>query len=286
MRNSLFLLIVALVFSSCEAFEDPEKDERIAQLEAHNDELQREAAEKDSVLQDFVETFSTINRNLALIRESEESIRLDSDNLEMSGDQREAIEMEIQNINALLQSNREQIRELNETVSRYQGEVGNFKNLIAGLEEQIATKDAEIADLKKNLVAANFTIDILNKMNEELANEVRMNEGMIETMADDANTAYYVIGTFQELKEKGIAERAGILAGKQVQQDFIREEFITIDKREVNVINLSSMSATVLSNHPQHAYSFQGDSDEDYRLVIEDVNEFWSITDYLIIEIK
>lgn len=286
MRNFLFLLVLSLIFCSCEAFEDPEKDERIAQLEAHNDELQREAAEKDSVLQDFVETFSTINRNLALIRESEESIRLDSDNLEMSGDQREAIEMEIQNINALLQSNREQIRELNETVSRYQGEVGNFKNLIAGLEEQIATKDAEIADLKKNLVAANFTIDILNKMNEELANEIRMNEGMIETMADDANTAYYVIGTFQELKEKGIAERAGILAGKQVQQDFIREEFITIDKREVNVINLSSMSATVLSNHPQHAYSFQGDSDEDYRLVIEDVNEFWSITDYLIIEIK
>lgn len=286
MKNLLSFLLISVIIVSCESPETPEKDEQIVLLEAHNSQLQREAAEKDSVLYDFVETFATINRNLALIRESEETIRIDSRSTELSGDQRESIEMEIQNINALLQANREKIQVLNETVSRYQGDVGNFKSLIAGLEEQLATKDAEIVTLKKNLVAANFTIDILNKMNEELANEIRMNEGMLKTMSDDANTVYFVVGTFQELKEKGIAERGGILAGKQVQQDFIRDEFVNIDKREITEINLSSMNATILSNHPAHAYSFEGDSAENYQLVINDVDEFWSITSYLIIEIK
>ncbi len=286
MKNLLSFLLISVIIVSCESPETPEKDEQIVLLEAHNSQLQREAAEKDSVLYDFVETLATINRNLALIRESEETIRIDSRSTELSGDQRESIEMEIQNINALLQANREKIQVLNETVSRYQGDVGNFKSLIAGLEEQLATKDAEIVTLKKNLVAANFTIDILNKMNEELANEIRMNEGMLKTMSDDANTVYFVVGTFQELKEKGIAERGGILAGKQVQQDFIRDEFVNIDKREITEINLSSMNATILSNHPAHAYSFEGDSAENYQLVINDVDEFWSITSYLIIEIK
>lgn len=286
MKYILSLFLLSALLFSCENFDGSEKDERIAELEETNEELAREAAEKDSVLRAVDETFASISRNLAMIRESEESIRLESGDVEMTVDQREAIEAEIQDINALLQSNREQIAELNATISRFHEEVGRYKNLIASMEEQIAQKDQEISDLKKNLVAANFTIDILNKMNEELADEIRSNQGTIETMTDNANTVHYVIGTFQELKEKGIAERAGILAGKKVQQDFVREDFVDIDRREVKEINLSSMSAEVLSNHPSGSYEFVGESDEDYKLVINDPKEFWSITDYLVVQIK
>ncbi len=287
MKYLLSFFLLAGLFFSCEQFDGSgtEKDERIAELEASNEELARESAEKDSVLRAFDETFATISRNLAMIRESEETIRMESGDVQLSVDQREAIEAEIQDINALLQANREQISELNATISRFHEEVGRFKNLVAGLEAQIAAKDEEIAELKKNLVAANFTIDILNKMNEELANEIRTNQGTIQTITDDANMAYYVIGTFKELKEKGIAERAGILAGKQVQQDFVREDFVSIDRREMREINLNSMKAEVLSNHPSGSYEFVGESDEDYKLVINDPAEFWSITRYLVIQI-
>ena len=287
MKYLLSFFLLAGLFFSCEQFDGSgtEKDERIAELEASNEELARESAEKDSVLRAFDETFATISRNLAMIRESEETIRMESGDVQLSVDQREAIEAEIQDINALLQANREQISELNATISRFHEEVGRFKNLVAGLEAQIAAKDEEIAELKKNLVAANFTIDILNKMNEELANEIRTNQGTIQTITDDANMAYYVTGTFKELKEKGIAERAGILAGKQVQQDFVREDFVSIDRREMREINLNSMKAEVLSNHPSGSYEFVGESDEDYKLVINDPAEFWSITRYLVIQI-
>jgi len=287
MKYLLTFFLLAGLFFSCEQFDGSgtEKDERIAELEASNEELARESAEKDSVLRAFDETFATISRNLAMIRESEETIRMESGDVQLSVDQREAIEAEIQDINALLQANREQISELNATISRFHEEVGRFKNLVAGLEAQIAAKDEEIAELKKNLVAANFTIDILNKMNEELANEIRTNQGTIQTITDDANMAYYVIGTFKERKEKGIAERAGILAGKQVQQDFVREDFVSIDRREMREINLNSMKAEVLSNHPSGSYEFVGESDEDYKLVINDPAEFWSITRYLVIQI-
>jgi len=281
-RISLLIGLVALL-TSCN---NAELEQRISDLESSNSLLAAEAANKDSVLQAFDETFSAISRNLAMIRESEDAIRLESKNVELNVNQRDAIVSEIQDINALLQSNRDQIKKLTKSVEKYQGEVGKYKTLIASLEKQIAEKDLEIEDLKKNLVAANFTIDILNKMNTELASEIQNKQVQIEEMADSDNTAYYVIGSFKELKEKGIAEKAGaILAGKKMKQDFNRADFIKIDKREVTDIKLSSDKVTLLSNHPSGSYEFKGEG-ENYRLSITKVTEFWSATNYLVLQQK
>jgi len=281
-RISLLFGLIALLASCSTA----EMEQRIADLESSNALLAAEAANKDSVLQAFDETFSVISRNLAMIRESEESIRLENKDVELNVNQRDAIVSEIQDINALLQSNREQIKKLTKSVEKYQGEVGKYKTLIASLEKQIADKDAEIEDLKKNLVAANFTIDILNKMNTELATEIQNKQGQIEEMTDADNTAYYVIGSYKELKEKGIAEKAGaILAGKKVKQDFNKKDFVKIDIREVTEIKMSSNKVEVLSNHPSGSYEFKGEGD-DYRLVITKSSEFWSVTKYLVVRLK
>jgi chromosome segregation ATPase len=281
-RISLLIGLVALLTSCSTA----ELEQRISDLESKNNLLAAEAANKDSVLQAFDETFSAISRNLAMIRESEDAIRLESKDIELNVNQRDAIVSEIQDINALLQSNKDQIKKLTKSVEKYQGEVGKYKTLIASLEKQIADKDLEIEDLKKNLVAANFTIDILNKMNTELASEIQNKEVQIEEMTDADNVAYYVIGSFKELKEKGIAEKAGaILAGKKMKQDFNREDFIKIDKREVMDIKLSSDKVTLLSNHPADSYEFKGEG-ENYSLSITKVNEFWSATNYLVLQQK
>lgn len=283
MKKIFWILALAVGIVACD---NAENEQRIAELESANDQLKQESAEKDSVLRAFDETFTLIHRNLAMIRESEESIRLESGDVELSQDQRAAIEAEIQDINALLQANREQVASLNSTIAKYKGDVNKYKNLIASLEAQITSKDAEIEDLKKNLVAANFTIEILNKMNEELANEIRSTQGKVERLTDEANEVYYTIGTFKELKEKGIAERAGILAGKKMQQDFDKKDFIAIDRREVKEIQLTSDKAEVLSIHPSESYEIHGQEDDAPRLVILDTDAFWSTSPYLVIQIK
>ena len=283
MKKFLLFVTVIGLFTACNT---EEMEKRIADLEKTNQALEQKSAEKDSVLKAFDETFTSITRNLAMIRQSEESIRLESQDVELSGDQREAIEREIQDINTLLESNKEQIKSLSGTISKYKGEVGNYKNMLAGLEKEINAKDEEISELKKNLVAANFTIDILNKMNEELANEIRSKQSQLETMTDESHTAYYVVGTFKELKEKGIAERAGILAGKKMQDGFNKEDFVSIDTRTLTAIQISSTSAEVISNHPADSYHFVGDSAEDYRLEILSPKEFWKASNYLVIQIK
>lgn len=283
MKKFLLFMTVIGLFTACNT---EEMEKRIADLEQTNQALEQKSAEKDSVLRAFDETFTSITRNLAMIRQSEESIRLESQDVELSGDQREAIEREIQDINTLLESNKEQIKSLSSTISKYKGEVGNYKNMLAGLEKEINAKDEEISELKKNLVAANFTIDILNKMNEELANEIRSKQNQLETITDETNTAYYVVGTFKELKEKGIAERAGILAGKKMQEGFNKEDFVSIDTRTLTAIQISSTNAEVISNHPAESFQFVGDSAEDYRLEILDPAAFWKASNYLVIQIK
>lgn len=283
MKNLLPLGLLVAMLASCNT---QELEQRIEQLEHEKTRLEMESAHKDSVLVAFDESFATISRNLAMIRESEETIRLESKNIELSTDQRAAIEAEIQDINALLQANKEQIAQLNKTVSNYKGEVGRYKNIIDGLERQIVEKDKQIEDLKQNLIAANFTIDILNRMNEELAEEIRKTQTNLDQLTTQSNEVYYVIGTFKELKELDIAERAGLIAGKKMRQDFNRDDFIAIDKREVTEINLSSKKAELLSAHPSEAYKFEGETDEDHKLVITNPELFWSTTSYLIVQIK
>lgn len=283
MKNLLSLGLLLALLASCNT---QELEQRIEQLEHEKTRLEMESANKDSVLVAFDESFATISRNLAMIRESEETIRLESKNIELSTDQRAAIEAEIQDINALLQANKEQIAQLNKTVSNYKGEVGRYKNIVDGLERQILEKDKQIEDLKQNLVAANFTIDILNKMNEELAAEIRKTQTNLDQLTTTTNEVYYVIGTFKELKELDIAERAGLIAGKKMRQDFNRDDFVTIDKREVTEINLSSKKAELLSPHPSESYTFEGETDEDHKLVITNPELFWSTTSYLIVQIK
>jgi thymidine kinase len=95
-----------------------------------------------------------------------------------------------------------------------------------------------------------------------------------------------VIGTFKELKEKGIAERAGLLAGKKMQQDFNKDDFIAIDRREVKEIQLSSDKAEVISTHPSESYELHGAEEDNHRLVIVDEAKFWSVNNFLVVQIK
>jgi hypothetical protein len=69
-------------------------------------------------------------------------------------------------------------------------------------------------------------------------------------------------------------------------KDFNKDYFTQIDIRTDKEIKLYSKSAKLLTAHPEGSYGLVKDDKEQLTLVITNPNKFWSISRYLVIEVK
>ena len=117
------------------------------------------------------------------------------------------------------------------------------------------------------------------------------NEAKAKALAEQEkqlNTAWFVFGTKKELKDQKILTKAGLFKKGQVLKDdeVNRDYFTRIDIRTTKEIKLYSNGADVLTTHPEGSYSL--DEDEKGQLVLHITNpqKFWSISKYLVIQVK
>ena len=86
--------------------------------------------------------------------------------------------------------------------------------------------------------------------------------------------------TKKELKENGILNSKYIL-NKEVPT----EKFVQVDKRELDKITLEAKKAVVLSAHPVNSYKIVK-NENTITLQINNPEQFWSVTKYLVISTK
>ncbi len=275
------ILIGGLLISAC----GNEKQAEIERLSTENQELKQGMAQRDSTLQTFEESFTTIQRNLALISEREVAIQLKSGEIQLSDDSREEITKDIQAINNLLADNKETIERLNRRLASYGVDVSGYKTMIDQLQSDVDSKEEQIGYIKENLTAANFTIDILNEMldSAEFRNEVQA--GLIQMQSKELHTAYYALGSSRDLQRNDVIVKEGSIAGiagaKKLKEDFNKDYFEQISTLDVREIPLNSRKAELVTNHPSGSYSIEGEDNK--ILVINDINRFWSSTRYLVV---
>lgn len=274
--------MISVFAASCA---DEETRTRLNKLSAENEQLKSELSNKDSALTLFQESFTAVQRNLALISEREIAIQLKSGELQMTEDSREEITKDIQAINNLLEENKNTIRRLNKRVSDYGAEVSGFESLIDQLETDIRSKEEQITFMKENLTAANFTIEILNEMldSAEFRNEVQ--SSLLKMTADELYTGHFAVGTFKELERNDVLIKDGSIIGiagsKKLKEDFNKDYFEEINTLEVRSIPLYSKKAEIVTNHPTGSYSIEGEDEKTLR--INDIERFWSNSKFLVV---
>jgi len=104
-------------------------------------------------------------------------------------------------------------------------------------------------------------------------------------------TTYYTEGTYQELKEKGVIANDGWTPwdGRKLElnENLSPRAFTEIDKRETKSIPVNSKKASLVSDHPEGSYTFQKNEEGMIAsLEIKNPDEFWKISDYLVLEVK
>ena len=68
--------------------------------------------------------------------------------------------------------------------------------------------------------------------------------------------------------------------------DFNKDYFTQIDIRKDTEIKLYSKSAKLLTIHPEGSYKLDKDEKGQYVLRITDPTLFWSVSRYLVIQVK
>lgn len=279
----LFSLCVAAALASCTQL-GTKKDA----MQAQNDSLLLELSNRNAELDDIMGAFNEIQEGFREINEAENRVDLKGDAIENQSSA-EKIKEDIRFISEKLQSNREQIAKLEKQLknSNYQSAQLKkaLKNLTAELEEkekQIETLQAELANKNIRIAELDQAVADLNKNVDELTAE---NEAKTQTVAvqDKAlNTAWYVFGTKAELKDQRILKNGSVLEDGEFNKDYFTE----VDIRKDKEIKLYSKRAELLTTHPAGSYELAKDDKGQITLKITNPSQFWSVSRYLVIQVK
>lgn len=251
-----------------------------------NDSLLVANAEKDSLLS----LINDINDGMMQIRDMEKIISASNLNNETRNKRQEIMD-NMRLIQQALQDRREKLASLERRIKNSKGDSAQLQKTIDGLKKQIADQEASIARLTEELRKAhieiqvlNTAVDSLNVANQTITEEKVAAEEKSEQLVNELNTCYYVIGSKNELKENKIIETGFLRKTKVLEGDYEINYFTKGDKRTLTEIPLHSKKAKIYTRHPEGTYEIV-DNNGVKSLLITDPTRFWSLSNFLVIQI-
>lgn len=203
---------------------------------------------------------------------------------------------------------KQQLARLKEDVQAVTDAIANYKSQIAKLENRTKSQSAEFKRMIDNL---NAELDVraakldeltarLASTNKELAMKVEEIRALVRNVDaldktakeqrmklaeqdQSLHAAHYLFGTRKALREANVITRQGIFCPPIVSSQAQHAEFITVDTREFDSIQINEKKAKILSSHPKESYSLETGEDGKLILKILDEQAFWQQTKYLVV---
>ena len=287
MKKLLLFSVCLAVLSSCGNMgrNDASKSE--------NESLQAELAERDAQLNSLMEAFNEVQEGFRLINEAENRVDLQAGAVE-GVSVADKIREDIRFITEKLQANRERIAELEAELKNSHYASSQMKKAVANLNKELLAKTQQIETLLLELASKNIRIaeldDAVARLSKDISDLKADNEvkaALVQAQDKALNAAWFVFGTNSELKEQKIVTKKFLQKKKVLENDdFNKNYFTQIDIRKDKEINLYSKDAKLLTSHPDGSYEFIKDKKGTLTLKILNPNSFWSISRYLVIEVK
>ena len=287
MKKLLLFSVCLAVLSSCGNMgrNDASKSE--------NESLQAELAERDAQLNSLMEAFNEVQEGFRLINEAENRVDLQAGAVE-GVSVADKIREDIRFITEKLQANRERIAELEAELKNSHYASSQMKKAVANLNKELLAKTQQIETLQMELASKNIRIaeldDAVARLSKDISDLKADNEvkaALVQAQDKALNAAWFVFGTNSELKEQKIVTKKFLQKKKVLENDdFNKNYFTQIDIRKDKEIKLYSKDAKLLTSHPDGTYEFVKDKKGTLTLKILNPNSFWSISRYLVIEVK
>lgn len=287
--KKFFLILAAvtpILFAACKG-EDPEKIAAINRA----DSLQAIVDAKDGEIDALFEVLNDIETNLSEISSRYSQVNtLKQSNPEINSRVKGQITDQLAVIEDMLSKNKQKIASLNAKVAALGQENTRLNEFIETLNKRIEDQEQQIGDLMNELTISKATIKQLSANVSDLTQANQEKDEYIAYQTNEANKAYYIVGSYKVLKEMGIVSKSGGFIGIGKKQNTSNEmdisHFQTIDRTKVTTISINQRRAQVISKHPEGSYELVMDENDPKTvayLVIKDVKAFWRYTDYLVV---
>ena len=285
MKKLAVLFVCAAMLASCDGFKGGSKD-----LKAENDSLLMELNQRNAELDDMMGTFNEVQEGFRKINAAESRVDLQRGTItENSASAKQQIASDIEFISKQMEENKAQIAKLQAQLKNSSYNSAQMKKAVAALTAELNAKQQRIEELQTELASKIIHIEELDADVSDLsaAKEtlVAENEAKAKTVAEQdksLNAAWFVFGTKSELKAQKILQSGDVLKSA----DFNKDYFTQIDIRTTKEIKLYSKRAELLTTHPAGSYELVKDDKGQLTLKITNPTEFWSISRYLVIQVK
>ena len=283
MKKILCMALCAVVLVGCDF-----TNKREQELTAQKESLIKQLNEKNVALEQALSSIAKIQEGFQVINEAEGRVNLQTQTAEGVTDA-ERMKEDILFIQQKMEENRKQIERLEKKLKASGSETASLRKVIANLQKELEEKVTSIAALQNELAEKNIRIAELDKAVATLTGDVNnlqqvtdVQQEVIEQQVMQLNTAWYVYGTAKELKEQNILRGGKVLSSAEFNKGYFTE----IDVRVDRVFPLYAKRAQLLTTHPAGSYEFVKDADKLLTLNVLDFEAFWSVSRYMVIQVR
>ncbi|UCG85525.1 MAG: hypothetical protein JSW71_16550 [Gemmatimonadota bacterium] len=266
-----------------------ETRERIAELE-------QAAAEKDSLLIQIAD----LGRFMSDVSAELSDVSLEGSGLEVLMESpgqasRDSVLVKIQYLTDRVDQSEQRLAESQRRIRSLALESDTLEALLA---ETIRSYERTLENQRATIESLTERVNALEEENVRLVASVDTLSTQLDTLKTEANTVYYVVGTKDELIERGLVEKEGgarflFIFGKRGEtlvpaRELDPAEFTAIDKDHVTTIVLPDSTAEyeIASRHPTEYIVAESIEDGKIRgaaIQIVTPDEFWKASRYLIV---
>lgn len=283
MRSFILTIITLSVLTACTNEQSSSQQNTTtlgsSDLEKRIAQLERESAQKDSLINESLEFFSEIQTNLESIEIKKDELRIMSTNPEITTDDKKWILDQIRHINYLREENARKVIQLNKKLKDSGLKIKELNNMIDDLLMNIKARDEQIGVLQDELGS-------LDKAYSKLFDAYQEKAELVAELTDELNTVYYSYGTEEELvKNQVIDLKNGFIGiGKKIKlmDDFNEKYFAKVDLTEEKEIFVEGSDLKFVTDHPSKSYSLVRIG-KNTKIKITNPREFWKVSKYLVV---
>ena len=297
MRKTFLLFAAAmLTLTAC--------DNSKAELQKQLEQVKLISSEKDSLLKDVMATqqfIGDVNAELARVKDASvgKPTKGGAGELENAGtpaEQRarvlariEQLTTRMNEVESRLAASRERVKQLSANNATLTAQLAQYDSTIAAFKAIIENQKAEIATLNEQVNALQGENKQLKVEKEALTTEKTALTGEKAALTSERNTVYYVIGTKDELRKKGIIVKKGGILGAGATDipatSLNPADFTSIDKTTVSEIALprADKSYRVLSRQDLNVTDPGPKGGYKTSIKITNAEQFWAASKFLII---
>lgn len=286
MKNLILIFVLFMTIVSCGR---KQKEAAIASLAISNDSLMRIVENRDSIMNDALFTISDISASLAAIKAKEGVV---ISNVEIGKTSKEQIKEDLEMISRLLDQKKEAFAKLSKATSQLKSanvKIDGLNKLIEQLREELADRDKTITSMLENIDNLKQQIQLLSKDVERVNRDNAQLDRVLTETTDNLNTAYYIVGSEKELVSNGILEKKGGIARTLVINPNVdKSKLVKIDIRSLDRVEIKGKRVEIIGSFPSSSYTLvEGEGRKAVEaLVIDDKAEFWKNSKVLVISYK